>query len=138
MLGLEARAIAIIGLLQFFMTLFPHWNVRKPSWVGYFIQRPEEHILHHQREVHADNYSDWPLWDKIFGTYRAPTAEPVQVGFARAGFVEQLKMLGFIDVNAPGYVNRGGVSVPPYLSVIKVMQDLKGTSSHELLTMRRR
>jgi len=95
LLGFDARVVAIIGVLDFFITLFPHWNVRTPSWVGYFIQRPEEHILHHQREVHADNYSDWPLWDKVFGTYRAPVEEPVQVGFARAGFAEQLKMLGF-------------------------------------------
>ena len=109
LLGFDARVVAIIGVLDFFITLFPHWNVRTPSWVGYFIQRPEEHILHHQREVHADNYSDWPLWDKVFGTYRAPVEEPVQVGFARAGFAEQLKMLGFIDINAAGYVNRGRI-----------------------------
>ena len=103
LLGLDPRAVPIVGALQFFITLFPHWNVRTPSWVGYFIQRPEEHILHHQRDVHAGNYSDWPLWDKVFGTYRAPIEEPVRVGFDRAGFAEQLKMLGFIDVNAAGY-----------------------------------
>jgi hypothetical protein len=83
--------------------------VRTPNWVGYFIQRPEEHILHHQREMHADNYSDWPLWDKVFGTYRAPVEERLQVGFERAGFAEQLKMLAFIDVNAAGDII-GGVS----------------------------
>ncbi|HWH79725.1 MAG TPA: sterol desaturase family protein, partial [Candidatus Binatus sp.] len=49
LLGLDARAVVIAGVMQFFMTLFPHWNVRTPKWVGYFIQRPEEHILHHQR-----------------------------------------------------------------------------------------
>src|SRR5262249_15006669 len=46
LLGLDPRAVPIVGALQFFITLFPHWNVRTPSWVGYFIQRPEEHILH--------------------------------------------------------------------------------------------
>jgi len=104
-LGLDLRAVGIAGVLQFFITLFPHWNVQTPKWVGYFIQRPEEHILHHQRGVHANNYSDWPLWDKVFGTYRAPVTEPVQVGFERAGFAEQLKMLAFVDVNAAGYLN---------------------------------
>jgi Fatty acid hydroxylase superfamily len=116
LLGLDPRAVAIVSVLQFFITLFPHWNVRTPNWVGYFIQRPEEHILHHQREVHGGNYSDWPLWDKVFGTYRAPVEEPVQVGFERAGFAEQLKMLAFIDVNAAGYVNRGRIESTSFRS----------------------
>jgi sterol desaturase/sphingolipid hydroxylase (fatty acid hydroxylase superfamily) len=109
LLGLDPRAVAIVGVLQFFITLFPHWNIRTPRWVGYFIQRPEEHILHHQREVHGDNFSDWPLWDKVFGTYRAPVEEPIRVGFDRAGFAEQLKMLAFVDINAPAYVNGGRI-----------------------------
>ena len=66
-------------------------------------------VTNHQREIHAGNYSDWPLWDKVFGTYRAPVEEPVQVGFERVGFAEQLKMLAFIDVNAAGFVNRGRI-----------------------------
>jgi hypothetical protein len=61
--------------------------------------------------VACGNYSDWPLWDKVFGTYRAPVEEPVQVGFERVGFAEQLKMLAFIDVNAAGFVNRGRIKV---------------------------
>jgi hypothetical protein len=102
-------ALAIASVLQFFITLFPHWNVRTPNWAGDFIQRPEEHILHHQRGVHAGNYSDWPFWDKAFGTYRAPVEEPIQVGFATAGFLDPLKMLAFIDVNASDHVNRGRI-----------------------------
>jgi sterol desaturase/sphingolipid hydroxylase (fatty acid hydroxylase superfamily) len=104
-LGLDPRAVVITGVLQFFITLFPHWNVRTPKWVGYFIQRPEEHILHHQRGVHAGNYSDWPLWDKVFATYRQPIEGPVQISFDRAGLIDQLKMLAFVDVNAPEYIN---------------------------------
>jgi hypothetical protein len=49
------------------------------------------------------------LWDKLFGTYRAPVEEPIRVGFDRAGFAEQLKMLAFVDVNAPAYVNGGRI-----------------------------
>lgn len=109
LLGLHPRAVDIIGVLQFFIALFPHWNVRTPNWVGYFIQRPEEHILHHQRGVHAGNYSDWPVWDKVFGTYRLPVEERVQVGYERAGFWEQIKMLAFIDVNAEAYGNRASI-----------------------------
>lgn len=106
LLGLDPRAVAVANVLQFFISLFPHWNVETPKWVGYFIQRPEEHILHHQRGVHSGNYSDWPLWDKVFGTYRAPLEEPVLVGYERAGFVEQLKMLACVDVNSASYHNQ--------------------------------
>jgi sterol desaturase/sphingolipid hydroxylase (fatty acid hydroxylase superfamily) len=110
-LGLNLRVVAIVNGLQFFLSLFPHWNVQTPKWVGYFIQRPEEHILHHQRGVHSGNYSDWPFWDKLFGTYRCPVDEPVPVGYERAGLAEQLKMLAFIDVNSPNYRDQGNMPV---------------------------
>jgi sterol desaturase/sphingolipid hydroxylase (fatty acid hydroxylase superfamily) len=110
-LGLNLRVVAIVNALQFFLSLFPHWNVQTPKWVGYFIQRPEEHILHHQRGVHSGNYSDWPFWDKLFGTYRCPVDEPVPVGYERAGLAEQLKMLAFIDVNSPNYRDQGNMPV---------------------------
>ncbi|MGN6716916.1 MAG: sterol desaturase family protein [Candidatus Binatia bacterium] len=110
-LGLNLRVVAIVNALQFFLSLFPHWNVQTPKWVGYFIQRPEEHILHHQRGVHSGNYSDWPFWDKLFGTYRCPIDEPVPVGYERAGLAEQLKMLAFIDVNSANYRDQGNMPV---------------------------
>jgi len=110
-LGLNLRVVAIVNALQFFLSLFPHWNVQTPKWVGYFIQRPEEHILHHQRGVHSGNYSDWPFWDKLFGTYRCPVDEPVPVGYERAGLADQLKMLAFIDVNSPNYSDQGNMPV---------------------------
>ena len=113
LLGLDLRAVAIVSVLQFFITLFPHWNVRTPNWVGYPIQRPEEHILNHQREAHGGNFSDWPLWDKLFGTYRAPVEEPIRVGFDKAEFAEQLKMLAFVDVNAPAESMEGVLKVQP-------------------------
>ena len=100
-LGLNVRAVEVASVLQFFTTLFPHWNVRTPEWVGYFIQRPEEHILHHERGVHAGNYSDWPVWDKLFGTYRAPIEDAVMVGFGRSRLWDQLKMLAFVDISVP-------------------------------------
>ena len=112
-LGLDPRAVTITGGMQFFMTLVTHWNVRTPTWLGYFVQRPEEHILHHQRGVHGGNYSDWPFWDKVFGTYRAPVEELVQVSFEKAGFSEQLKMLAFVDVNAAAYAKLRSVEASP-------------------------
>src|SRR5438309_9274108 len=51
LLGLDPRAVVMTGVLQFFMTLFPHWNVRTPKWVGYFI-RSEEHTSELQSQFH--------------------------------------------------------------------------------------
>jgi hypothetical protein len=41
----------------------------------------------------------------VFGTYRQPIEGPVQISFERAGFIDQLKMLAFVDVNAADYIN---------------------------------
>lgn len=50
--------------------MFYHSNLSTPRWIGYFIQRPEHHSIHHQYKLHRYNYSDIPLWDKLFGTFK--------------------------------------------------------------------
>lgn len=32
---------------------FYHANIRTPAWVGWFLQRPEHHSIHHERDVRA-------------------------------------------------------------------------------------
>lgn len=56
-------AILLSGLGEFFY----HWNVKTPYWIGFFIQRPEAHCVHHQVNYHSNNYSDIPLWDMTSG-----------------------------------------------------------------------
>ena len=63
-----------------FYALFQHWNVRTPRWLGYIIQRPESHGLHHELGVHARNYSDFPLWDILMGTFVNPASFDGDVG----------------------------------------------------------
>ena len=45
------------------------------------IQRPESHSRHHERGVHAGNYSDLPLFDLLFRTFHNPRDFAPQVGF---------------------------------------------------------
>ena len=80
-LGAEAAAgaVALSGLAE----LVYHWNVRTPHWLGYFIQRPESHCVHHQEGVHSFNYSDLPLWDMLFGTFRNPRRFDSRCGFGQ-------------------------------------------------------
>lgn len=96
-LGLDPRAAAIASYIAAFYSLFQHWNIRTPQFLGYFIQRPEQHGVHHQLGVHAYNYSDLPLWDLLFGTFKNPATFDARVGFEKE--VELLPLLLGRDVN---------------------------------------
>ena len=81
LLGLNAESAGLAFLLTGVAELFYHWNVRTPHWLGYLIQRPESHCVHHQRGRHRNNYSDLPLWDMLFGTFENPRTQPRLCGF---------------------------------------------------------
>jgi len=100
-LGLDPLAAAITGYIASFYSFFQHLNVRTPRWLGYVIQRPESHCIHHQRGVHAFNYADLPVWDMLFGSFRNPAAFEGDVGFDAPADKRFGAMLAFADVNAP-------------------------------------
>lgn len=100
LLGVSPQAAAIAGVAGFAIALYQHWNIRTPAWVGYLIQTPEQHLLHHQRDIHARNFGDMPVWDRLFGTYAPPVAGPVEVGFEPERSRRVLAMLLCVDVNA--------------------------------------
>ncbi|MGH7307527.1 MAG: sterol desaturase family protein [Candidatus Rokuibacteriota bacterium] len=79
--GLGPAAASYAVMLTGLAELFYHWNVRTPHWLGWIIQRPESHCIHHQAGVHAYNYADLPLWDALFGTFRNPHAFDDRCGF---------------------------------------------------------
>jgi sterol desaturase/sphingolipid hydroxylase (fatty acid hydroxylase superfamily) len=112
-LGVNALAAAITGYIAVFYGLFQHLNVRTPQWLGWVIQRPESHGVHHRRGFHAYNYSDLPLWDVLFGTFRNPQRFMGDVGFEQAESRRFGAMLLARDVNAAtlGAGSRGRVDV---------------------------
>ncbi len=80
--------------------MFYHWNIRTPRWVGHFFQRPESHRIHHQRNRHSKNYSDLPVWDKIFGTFSNPKhGTGVVCGFSKAAEMQLPSMLFLKEVD---------------------------------------
>lgn len=99
-LGLDPVAAALTGYIAAFYGYFQHMNVRTPQWLGYIIQRPEAHSIHHQRDVHAYNYGDLPIWDILLGTFRNPKGFEGDVGFDQPASDRLGAMLGFADVNA--------------------------------------
>lgn len=102
-LGLDPLAGALIGYLFAFYGMFQHWNVKTPVWLGYIIQRPESHLIHHRVGLHYYNFADLPLWDIIFGTFRNPRRSLAPVGFENGADKKFGAMLAFADVNAPIY-----------------------------------
>lgn len=98
-LGLSPEAVAATVALTGLAELFYHWNVRTPVWLGYLIQRPESHRIHHQRERHTNNYSDLPLWDWLFGTFENATGPIVDCGFVKQREQRIKAMLLGRDVN---------------------------------------
>src|SRR5437763_1621247 len=109
-LGLDPVAAAATGYVAAFYGYFQHMNIRTPQWLGYLIQRPEAHCIHHQRDVHAFNYGDLPVWDVLFRTFRNPPAFQGPVGFDKPATDRLGAMLGFVDVNeavaGPGTLGR--------------------------------
>jgi sterol desaturase/sphingolipid hydroxylase (fatty acid hydroxylase superfamily) len=99
--GLDATAAAYAMLLSGLAELFYHWNVPTPHWLGYLLQRPESHCVHHQEGVHSYNYGDLPLWDMLFGTFRNPRRWEGRCGFGSEPEHQLVRMLVGKDVNKP-------------------------------------
>lgn len=94
----QATIYAIYGAT--FLAVIQHTNIKTPQWTGYIFQRPESHSLHHEKGVHAYNYSDLPLFDIIFGTFRNPKEFVKETGFYPGASSEIGKMLLFKDITS--------------------------------------
>jgi sterol desaturase/sphingolipid hydroxylase (fatty acid hydroxylase superfamily) len=102
-LGLDPLAAAVLGTLAAFYGMFQHFNIRTPAWLGWFIQRPEAHGVHHRRGFHAYNYSDFPPWDMLMGTWRNPREFHGEVGFEGETSPRLAPLLFGHDANAALY-----------------------------------
>lgn len=77
-----AIALAIEGCLE----CFHHSNIRFPyklRKLGYFIQLPDMHLVHHEMGLHRYNYAPF-LWDGIFGTALIPSMWEKRLGFKQS------------------------------------------------------
>ncbi len=109
LLGLSPAAGAICATWLAFNTMFQHANIRTPHWLGYLVQRPESHLVHHARGRHEFNYANLPLWDMVFGTFRNPRdVEGVEAGFWNGASTQIGDMLRFRDVSRPPRAQAGG------------------------------
>jgi sterol desaturase/sphingolipid hydroxylase (fatty acid hydroxylase superfamily) len=101
-LGLTPEAAALSTIWQAFNGIFQHGNIKTPVWLGYLIQRPEAHGVHHTRGIHGFNYSNLPLWDLVFGTFRNPAVWDGDAGFYPGSTNKTVPMLLGRDVGEDG------------------------------------
>jgi len=99
--GLPAQSVSFILLVTNFFSIFQHANIKTPVWLGYMIQRPESHSVHHAKGIHAFYYSDLPLFDILFGTFRNPPGYVDETGFYNGASKRVREMLLFKEVDKP-------------------------------------
>lgn len=98
-IGVTPQAVTIMLLATMFLAIFQHTNIRTPQWLGYIVQRPESHTVHHARGVHKYNYSDLPVFDMMFGTFKNPKGYEHETGFYEGASSKIIEMLTFQDIN---------------------------------------
>lgn len=112
LLGLSVEAAAWNTLLSAAAEFFYHWNVRTPRWVGYIIQRPEMHHIHHEKGKHAGNYGDLPIWDILFGTFNNPETFDGECGFETPQEMDLTSMLLCKDIAPKAPVPSASTTYP--------------------------
>jgi len=98
--GFTAEASTLIILFTTFLAVFQHSNIKTHRWIGYIIQRPEAHSIHHAKDIHAFNYSDIPVFDIIFGTFKNPKEYSHESGFYYGASSKVIDMLMFKDISS--------------------------------------
>jgi sterol desaturase/sphingolipid hydroxylase (fatty acid hydroxylase superfamily) len=96
--GLGPQAVTYFLYATTFLAAFQHLNVRTPQWLGYIVQRPESHSVHHGRGIHQYNYSDLPIFDILFGTFRNPKEFVKESGFYDGASAKLPQILAFRDI----------------------------------------
>ena len=96
-LGLNAYGTGVSLILAALYNIYIHADLKTPYWVGFIIQRPEMHRVHHKRMHHSQNYG-LAILDLLFGTFSNPKEYVQEVGFDEARENRIYEMLKNKDV----------------------------------------
>jgi sterol desaturase/sphingolipid hydroxylase (fatty acid hydroxylase superfamily) len=99
--GLTAEATILVIYAVTFLAVFTHTNIKTPHWLGYIVERPEAHSVHHATQVHAFNYCEIPIIDMLFGTFNNPKRDVLSTGFHSGSTYRVKDMLMFKDISEP-------------------------------------
>lgn len=93
--GASIEAIALALAIEGCLETFHHANIRiskKFYWIGYIIQLPHMHLVHHEYGLHKYNYSPF-CWDAIFGTVAISHKWNKRLGFADSNNIKKYFLL---------------------------------------------
>ncbi|MCO7187196.1 MULTISPECIES: sterol desaturase family protein [unclassified Pseudoalteromonas] len=96
-LGLDAYGTAVSLIIAALYNIYIHADLKTPYWLGFVLQRPEMHRVHHKYMHHKQNYG-LAIWDLLFGTFSNPKAYVRQVGFDKTRENRVYDMLKTKDV----------------------------------------
>ncbi|RKE98129.1 sterol desaturase family protein [Ichthyenterobacterium magnum] len=99
LIGLPPQSVTILLFVVNFLAFFQHANIKTPRWIGYIVQRPESHSIHHGKGIHRNNYADLPLIDMVFGTFENPKHYQKETGFYDGASSRLKDMFLFRDVS---------------------------------------
>ena len=100
LLGCSIAGGALYTFLTAVAEYFYHLNLRTPYWMGFLIQRPESHRIHHKYRHHTQNFADLPVWDMLFGSFHNPVSNPSRCGYDAEREDRFEDMLLFRNVNS--------------------------------------
>ncbi|MDO6446246.1 sterol desaturase family protein [Colwellia sp. 1_MG-2023] len=100
-IGVTPEAASYFLYASILLATFQHTNIKTPQWLGYIVQRPESHSLHHGLGIHRYNYSDLPIFDMLFGTFKNPKTFVENTGFYDGASSRIVEMIMFKDVSSP-------------------------------------
>jgi sterol desaturase/sphingolipid hydroxylase (fatty acid hydroxylase superfamily) len=135
--GFTYEPIAIIGFLDFFLSMYVHSNIRfRFGILNWFIATPQFHHWHHanQKEAYDKNFAPtFPIWDIIFRTYYVPQGKfPEKYGVDEK--IGSNYLLHLVYPFLPkGFVWKKRAIKLPKKSAI-MLADSRKEASHELVT----
>jgi sterol desaturase/sphingolipid hydroxylase (fatty acid hydroxylase superfamily) len=114
--GVPVVAVVIFEVVLNATAMFNHSNIRLPEPIDrvlrYLLVTPDMHRVHHSIEYDETNSNfgfNLPLWDRLFGTYRA---QP------RAGHTDMI--IGLSNFRDPHQVNHlTGMLVMPFVAQVR-------------------
>lgn len=96
-LGLDAYGTGVSLIISALYNIYIHADIKTPYWLGFVVQRPEMHRVHHKYMHHAQNYG-LAIWDMMFGTFFNPKEYVSDVGFDEDRELRVYDMLRTRDV----------------------------------------
>src|SRR5690606_10236744 len=118
--GFDPQAVVYVLYITTFTAVFQHSNIRTPPWLGYLIQRPESHSLHHERGLHTGNFADLPVFDMLFGTFRNPKDFAAETGFRPGDSARLPEMLLCRDIAKEDVASHAGAAVNQQLPAMVI------------------